>query len=151
MNAVVKRNSSEVWSCPSISLDHYSKPVVLVYRRGYISSDDLSAAHQIEHAITLIENDGLQNKSLHRSRVGAVKFEPGHKQQSRLILTDQLEVWLKQLYQKSIPAGAILDLLIERKSLCDVDRRFRKTNGWARMRLVEGLKLWSSLFIEGKG
>ena len=150
MNAVVKRQNREGWTSFPVSLDHYSKPVALVYRRGYLTLCDLRAAQQIEYAITLIESHGLQNKHLQVGRCDTVNFEPDHKQQARLVLTEQLELWLRNLYKKAIPAGAILDLLIERKSLSDVDRRFHKTNGWARKRLIEGLKLWSALFFEGE-
>ena len=149
MKSVLKSKNREVYAGFPVALGHYSKPVALVYRRGRITKLDLRAAHQLEQAMILIENEGLQCRRLSLTGAKTVMFESDQTQHARLILSEHLELWLKALFQRRIPAGAILDLVIERHSFYQVDKRFRKTNGWARERLIEGLKLWTTLFFEG--
>ena len=48
----------------------------------------------------------------------------------------------------SIPAGAVFEMLIDRKTMHAVDRRFKKKNGWSKTMLIKGLKLWIPVQIK---
>lgn len=126
--------------------NQFSKPVLLAYNRGYLTYRDLVAVHQIEDSIIAIENNGLKSSTTNK--------DSASNQQNKKLPTnyahtmiDKFNQWIDSLSQNKIVAGAILDLLIDGKSFVYVDRRFRRTNGWARTNMVSGLNLWNERHI----
>lgn len=121
--------------------NHFSKPVLLSYARGYIDYRDLISVHQIEDSIIAAENKGLKSSRYDRRFMPATLGKEIPDAYSQL-MEYKFNIWIDLLSQHKIVAGAILDLIIDGKSFVSVDRRFRKTNGWARTNLISGLHLW---------
>ena len=122
--------------------NHFSKPVLLSYTRGYIQYRDLIACHQIEDSIIACEGRGLKSSSLMSSGTSkstGKKLPSAYNQ----MMVYKLNIWLDLMSENTLVAGAILDILIDGKSFVYVDRRFRKANGWARKNLISGLALWN--------
>ena len=124
-----------------IDKNHFSKPVLLSYARGYLNYRDLIAIHQIEDSIIAIESKGLRSSQLafHSRPMETVKRLPDT---YRHLLEYKFNIWVDLLKDEKIVAGAILDILIDGKSFVSVDRRFRRANGWARKTLIQGVHLW---------
>lgn len=121
--------------------NHFSKPVLLSYAKGYIQHRELIAVLQIEDSIIEIESSGLKAKSgMHNTLL----FKPAKKipEIYSKFVVQKFNQWIDTLTVHTIIAGAILDILIDGKTFVYVDRRFRKTNGWARSNLIKGLQLW---------
>ena len=121
--------------------NHFSKPVLLSYARGYLDYRDLIAVHQIEDSIIAVESSGLKSADLVRRTLPSVfgKHLPDTYSQ---LMEYKFNIWVDLLSQHTIVAGAILDLIIDGKSFVSVDRRFRRANGWARKNLIRGIHLW---------
>ncbi len=121
--------------------NHFSKPVLLSYARGYLNYRDLIAIHQIEDSIIAIDSKGLRSSQVANSSrcVKTIKRLPNTYRQ---LLEYKFNLWIDLLTEEKIVAGAILDLLIDGKSFVSVDRRFHRANGWARKTLIEGIRLW---------
>ncbi len=122
--------------------NHFSKPVLLSYSRGYIGYRDLIAVHQIEDSIISIESSGLKSSNYSLNKISDVKGKrlPDIYSQT---MTYKFNHWVEILTKDKIVVGAILDILIDGKSFVSVDRRFKRANGWARNNMVCGLHLWN--------
>lgn len=134
----------------ALDLLAFSKPVGLLYKRKALSLSDMRASTQIERAIMLVESNGLQAKRYDNVVQLSHAADLSKNGDAQYILSEQLEIWFQALAEHTIPAGAILDMVVEGKSMQYVDKRFCKTHGWAREQLIQGLKLWTKFFIEGK-
>ena len=121
--------------------NHFSKPVLLSYARGYLGYRDLIAIHQIEDSIIAIESKGLRSSQCvgRTSYMDTVRRLPDTYKQ---LLEYKFNLWIDVLSDKKIVAGAILDIVIDGKSFVSVDRRFHRANGWARKTLIRGIHLW---------
>lgn len=121
--------------------NHFSKPVLLSYARGYLDYRDLIAIHQIEDSIIAIESKGLRASLVarHLNSATSMKRIP---EAYRQLMEYKFNLWMDLLRDDEIVAGAILDIVIDGKSFVSVDRRFHRANGWARKTLIRGIQLW---------
>ena len=121
--------------------NHFSKPVLLSYARGYLGYRDLIAIHQIEDSIIAIESKGLRSSQFVR-RLRYAETTKRLPDTYRQLLEYKFNLWIDLLSDKKIVAGAILNIVIDGKSFVSVDRRFHRANGWARKTLIMGIGLW---------
>jgi hypothetical protein len=126
--------------------NHFSKPVLLAYARGYLDYRDLIAVHQIEDSIIAIETNGLKSLKFVQRAISQT-YGKQLPDSYRQLMQYKFNIWVDLLSREKHVAGAILDLVIDGDSFVSVDRRFKRANGWARTNLINGLHFWDINYI----
>ena len=126
-----------------------SKPISRMARTGALDFTEVKAARAIEEAVL-----SIATRDIHSSRFESGHFSNGLRgggfEDTFLRLQDLRRSyydWIGQMRSSRLPAGPVLDVIIDGKALSEVDRAWKKRKGWARGVLVTSLQL----FIETQG
>ena len=112
-------------------------------------STEICAAQAIEKAVF-----SILTQDIHATRLEARHFTSGARgaafEESFLDdhdLRRNYYDWIAVMGVHRIPAGPVLDVIIEGKALTEVDRAWRKRKGWTRGLLVQGLQLFIDILV----
>lgn len=125
-----------------------SKPLSRLYRTGALGEEELKAALGIEAAVVAIMTGGVRSGLARGERVNCARgqgFEArlaGALEARRLYFT-----WLDYMKHNRLPAGPVLEIVIEGKALRAVDRDWRRRKGWALSHLKRALGLYRTLSL----
>ncbi|MFQ5534687.1 MAG: hypothetical protein ACE5EM_07700 [Sphingomonadales bacterium] len=115
-------------------------PLWALAQRGVLSNEQIQAAWDIRAAFEIITVPvRLRLASLEKIDCGAAD----HRESERSIrLLKQYNAWIDEMTRYRLPAGPVLDIVVESLSCREVDRRRRVRKGTARNLLVEALDLY---------
>ena len=131
------------------SLRHrVSKPISRLANAGALSLEEVRAALAIEEAVVSImtkdiRGSGLTTQGLVRGN-GRSTFEENFLR--RHDIRQSYYNWVDVMKTNDLPAGPVLDVIIDGRPLAEIDRTWKKRKGWARAILFSGLRL----FIESE-
>ena len=123
-----------------------SKPISRLAKTGALSPAEVRAARVIEAAVISIltqdiRSGGIAERELARGNTGS-GFEDSFLR--RHDVRQSYYGWVEQMRANQLPAGPVLDVIIDGRALTEVDRTWKKRKGWTREKLIAGL----GLFIE---
>ncbi len=125
-------------------------PVLRLARRGALRVEELIAALELERCILSTNNGPAARRYEERlSTRNRVRMGPGG-ERSLVALLEQrraLKRWVDRLKVESGGRDAIcvtLDVIMG-EGLGQIDQRYGRRRGWARLRLNEGLRMFSAI------
>ena len=135
-----------------------SKPISRMARTGALCSTEICAAQAIEKAVFSILTQDIHATRLEArhfttraSRANRTGGGSGAAFEDRFLDDHDLRRnyydWIAVMGVHRIPAGPVLDVIIEGKALTEVDRAWRKRKGWTRGLLVQGLQLFIDILM----
>jgi len=123
-------------------------------KTGALCAAEISAARAIEKAVFSILTGDIHatrfDRQCYATNAGArgSSFEDlflgGHD------LRRTYYDWIEQMAAHRIPAGPVLDVIIEGQALTEVDRCWKKRKGWTRGVLVRALGLFNEVLVRGE-
>ena len=121
-----------------------SKPISRLAKTGVLSPEEVRAAIAIEDAvISILTHDvrsGFAGERAMRGRCAAGQAE------DRLLKSCAVRQlyfsWVEAMQAACLPAGPVLDVIIDGAPLTQIDRHWKKRKGWSRGILKSGLGLY---------
>lgn len=136
----------------SASLSHrVSKPLSRLCRTGALDAEDLRAALGIEAAVVSILTHGVRSGLAAGERVDCAGGEGFEERFADTFEARRIyATWLDYMKQNGMPAGPVLDIVIEGKALSAVDRDWCRRKGWALSHLRRALGLYRTLSLRAE-
>ncbi len=135
----MKPSASDVKAYP------VSKPLSRLAKTGVIAGADLAAAIDIECAvISILSNDIRSDR--HDRPEALPQTRQARDRLLRFFEARQAYYdWIDAMAGSGLPAGPVLDVIVEGKPLTSVDRAWRRRKGWARGLLLKALRLYREI------
>jgi len=124
-----------------------SKPISRMAKTGALGPAEVCAARAIEEAVISILSQDVRSGKFER-----INLENGGRGSCfedafirRHDLRQNYYQWVEEMTARKVPAGPVLDVIIEGRALTEVDRAWKKRKGWTRQKLVDGLRLFNEV------
>jgi len=121
-----------------------SKPISRLAKSGALGGEQVRAAMAIEDAVVSILTNGIRSGFIEERRGGGMHntFESGFLESCAL--RQAYNAWVVAMKQAGLPAGPVLDVIIDGTPLTIIDKRRCKRKGWTRDRIKKALDLYIS-------
>ncbi len=121
-----------------------SKPISRLAKTGALSPDEVRAARVIEEAVISILTQDIRSSGIAEWNIARKNTGSGFEDQflRRHDVRQSYYGWVEQMRISQLPAGPVLDVIIDGRALTEVDRTWKKRKGWSRGKLIAGLRLF---------
>lgn len=120
-----------------------SKPISRLAKSGALNAEQVWAAIAIEDAIISILTNNIRSGFIAERPKGRGLLNSFENMFLESCTSRQAYyAWIAAMKSKRLPAGPVLDVIVDGIPLTVIDKRWRKRKGWARVKLTQALDLY---------
>ncbi len=130
------------------SFRRVSKPISRLIKTGVLDDGDMAAVMAIEAGVISILTNDIHSTRHDQPRSG---FVPGGAEENFMRSFEARQLyydWSDAMQVEGLPAGPVLDIILEGKPLNRIDKAWCRRKGWSRDILIKSLVIYRTVAQE---